>query len=162
MARRQYRGNSVQTSLAAGCTSADTTLTLVDGSSFPTGTSPFVVTLELGLAGEEKILAGARTGNTLSSVTRGFDGTAAAAHAAGATARHTISAVDMDEANGHVNTASAVHGLTSAVVGVDDVQTLTNKTLTAAGADARHARHRHRRSVVASHAWRVRYAGCCG
>jgi hypothetical protein len=130
MARRSYRGNSLATTVSVGITSSSTSLTLTDGSSFPTGTSPFVVTLDFGQAGEEKILATTRSGNILTGLTRGYDGTTATAHSAGATARHTLSATDLDEANAHVNATSAVHGVAGALVGTTDVQTLTNKTLT--------------------------------
>lgn len=103
MARRSYRGNSVGTTLSVGATSSDTSLTLTDASSFPTGTFPFVVTLDFGQAGEEKVLATSRSGNVLTGVSRGYDGTAATAHSAGSTVRHTLSATDLDEANAHVN-----------------------------------------------------------
>lgn len=132
MARRGYKGSSVATSLSAGITSGDTTIALVDGSSLPSGSAPFVVTIDLGLAGEEKVLAGGRTGNNLTSCTRGYDGTSAADHSSGATVRHTISAVDLDEANAHVNASTGVHGIAGAVVGTTDAQTLTNKIITQA------------------------------
>ncbi|GAC1356050.1 MAG: hypothetical protein NVSMB4_16940 [Acidimicrobiales bacterium] len=132
--RRMYRGNTLATTLSGGITSGATSLTVAagGGSSYPDATlGPFVITLNLSGTTEEKILVGARTGDTFSSLTRGYDGTTAAAHSAGETVRHTISAVDLDEANAHVNASAAVHGLTGSVVGTSDVQTLTNKTLVA-------------------------------
>jgi hypothetical protein len=62
------------------------------------------VTLDYGASsGEEKVLCSARSGDSFTIVTRGYDGTAATGHSAGAAVRHTISAVDLDEANAHVN-----------------------------------------------------------
>lgn len=131
MSRRSFKGNSVASSLAVAMGASDVSCSVTDASSFPLGTNPFVITVDTGLAGEEKILVGARSSNALSSLTRGYDGTVAAAHAAGATVRHTLSAIDLDEANAHVNSSSAVHGLLGSIVGTSDTQTLSNKTLTA-------------------------------
>ena len=103
MARRSFRGSSVATTLTGSISLSDTAITVVDGSSLPTGVAPFVMTLDFGFASEEKVLVTTRTGNILSPVTRAFDGTTATSHASGATARHTISATDLDEANAHVN-----------------------------------------------------------
>jgi hypothetical protein len=65
-------------------------------------------------------------------VTRGYDGSTAVAHDLGAKIVHGVSAIDMDEANEHVQASTNVHGLASgaAVVGTTTAQTLTNKTLT--------------------------------
>lgn len=106
MARRTYRGASVATTLAGSLTAGVTTATLASGggTSMPDAIAgPFVITVNVGGATEEKILVGVRTGDNLSNLTRGYDGTVAAAHAAGESVRHTISAVDLDEANGHIN-----------------------------------------------------------
>lgn len=108
--RRQFKGNTKPTALATGIAVGATTLTLVDATNYPDGSiGPFVLTLDLGQAGEEKVLATSRTGNTISGLTRGYDGTSAGAHSAGAPAAHTISAVDLDEANAHVNATGDVH-----------------------------------------------------
>src|SRR5262249_33008494 len=55
------------TTLSAGITGSDTTLTVVDGDIFPTSNFQIVIDNEL-------IQVGSRTGNTLSSLTRGFGG----------------------------------------------------------------------------------------
>jgi hypothetical protein len=130
MSRRSYSGNAIVTTLNGTITNAATTLTVIDGTGYPSGIGgAFVVTLDAGLASEEKVLVAARSGSTFSGLTRGYDGTTATAHSTGASVRHTISAVDLDEANAHVNGTSNVHGVTGSVVGTSDTQTLTNKTL---------------------------------
>lgn len=104
MARRSYSGSARATTLAGGITAAATSLTVADGTGYPDGSAgPFVVTVDAGLASEEKILCSSRTGNTLSVSSRGYDGTTAASHDNSAPVAHTISAVDLDEANSHVN-----------------------------------------------------------
>lgn len=113
MARRQYKGNSQQTAITSPMASGDLSMTVADGSTLPTGTSPFVLTIDLGATGEEKMLCTARTGNSITIGTRGYDGTTAAAHATGAVVRHTLSAVDLDEANAHINATSAAHAATA-------------------------------------------------
>lgn len=104
MTRRSYKGNSQPTTLTAPINSSDLAATVADGSTLPDGTGgPFVLLFDLNVTGEEKVLCASRTGNNLVITTRGYDGTAAAAHSAGASVRHTISAVDLDESNAHVN-----------------------------------------------------------
>jgi hypothetical protein len=110
--RRSHKGNTVQTTLQTSCTAADTTLNLVAGSTYPDGSvAPFVITLDPGQAGEEKCLVTSRTGNTLSGVTRGYDDTVAGIHAAGANVRHTLSAVELEEAAAHIAGTTSVHGI---------------------------------------------------
>jgi hypothetical protein len=55
--------------------------------------------IDPGLSTEEKVLVGARSTNSLSTITRGVDGTTAASHAAGATCYPVFTAVDADQAN---------------------------------------------------------------
>ena len=64
-----------------------------------TASGPFYAVIDPGLATEEKILVAARSTTTLSSVTRGVDGTVPAAHSAGATCYPIFTAVDADQAN---------------------------------------------------------------
>ena len=109
--RRSYKGNTRPTTLVGDLAVGATALTLLASDNYPDGSGgPFVLTLDAGLAGEEKVLVAARSGNVCSGLTRGYDGTAAGAHSSGAPVAHTISAVDLDEANGHVNnTTGDVH-----------------------------------------------------
>ena len=110
MSRRNYSGSAQATTLPVPIGSGDTSFAIASGTNLPT--SNFVLTIDTGGV-EEKVLVGTRTGTALSSVTRGFDGTTAQPHVAGVSVRHTISAVDLDEANAHVNSAANVHGIAS-------------------------------------------------
>lgn len=104
MPKREYSGAAKPTVLSGTISAGALTINVVDAVGFPTGASaPFVVTIDAGLASEEKILVGTRTGNTFSGVTRGYDGTTAYDHANQARVEHTLSAIDMREANDHVN-----------------------------------------------------------
>jgi len=60
--------------------------------------------IDPGLVTEEKVLVGSRTGSSLSSMTRGVDGTTAASHAAGATCYPVFTATDANEANEFAST----------------------------------------------------------
>jgi hypothetical protein len=63
-------------------------------------------------------------------VVRGRDGSSGQAHSAGAVVRHMAVGRDYREANEHINDTTTAHGVTGAVVGTTNTQTLTNKTLT--------------------------------
>lgn len=76
--------NRAADSLASGISNSDVSLTLVDGSEFPS-TGNFRIVIE-----DEIILVGARSSNTLSSLTRGAEGTSAASHSSGATVTHVL------------------------------------------------------------------------
>lgn len=137
--RRQYAGGAKPTTLASslGNSPANLTISGTDFANYPTGSiGPFYIVIDRGTVNEEKILCVSRTSNTITvyddGVTngRGADGTSIVAHSQGATVEHVFTATDADEANAHVNTSSAVHGLAGSVVGTTDTQTLTNKTLT--------------------------------
>jgi hypothetical protein len=55
--------------------------------------------IDPGLSTEEKVLVGSRSTGSLSSITRGVDGTTAVSHSAGATCYPVFTASDADEAN---------------------------------------------------------------
>lgn len=102
MARREYQGAAVPTTITSSITNSATSLTLTASTGWPTGV--FSAVIDPGLAGEEKILCTSRSGTTVTITTRGYDGTAAASHNAGATIYPVPTAVDFDEANALINT----------------------------------------------------------
>ncbi len=78
-------GNNSQTLLDGAITDTDTSMTVLDGSIFPD--TPFAVTIE-----DEIIYVVAKSGNIFSSLLRGQEGTAAAAHAKGVSVENRMTA----------------------------------------------------------------------
>jgi hypothetical protein len=103
--RRQFRDNvSASDTIPAGVSSGATSFNAADGTTFPDGaTGPFIVTLDQGLATEEKVLIQSRSGAafTVAASGRGYGtgGASAQTHAPNCTILHTIDAQDLDEAN---------------------------------------------------------------
>lgn len=99
--RRSYAGAAPACTLTNSITSVDTSALLTgDVTNWTTTASgPFFMVIDPGLSTEEKVLVGSRSGSSLSSITRGQDGTTAASHAAGATCYPVFTAVDADQAN---------------------------------------------------------------
>jgi hypothetical protein len=110
MARRSYAGAAVQTTLSGSISSGAGSGTLAGTvTSWPT-TPSFSIVVDPGIAAEEKILC-TRSGSTLTFVTRGYDGTTAAAHSSGAVVYLVPTAVDFDEANSLVSGITAGTGI---------------------------------------------------
>lgn len=100
MLRREFSGAVVKTLLAADANSSTTTITLVDGSTFPTGSSnPFVVVIDRTGINEEKVLVGSRSTNTLTVLQRGYDGTIAQSHLSGIEVDHVLDASTLQDMN---------------------------------------------------------------
>lgn len=101
--RLQHVGGAAQALLQSGINDTDMSFTVQSGqgSSYPDGAGfdGFVICLDMGQAGEEKVLCSARSGDSFTIEERGWDDTNAVAHDPGASVNHTISAVEMDEAN---------------------------------------------------------------
>lgn len=99
--RRAYAGASATCTLAASIASGDTSATLTGTvTAWPdTANGSFYMVIDPGLSTEEKILVGSRSSTALSSITRGVDGTSAAAHTSGATCYPVFTSVDADQAN---------------------------------------------------------------
>jgi len=77
--------NNAQSTLAQAITATATSFGVIDGSSFPDGN--FLIS-----ADDEIMLVGTRSGNTFSSVTRGHEGTTAAAHVSGTAVENRFTA----------------------------------------------------------------------
>jgi hypothetical protein len=128
--RRRYTNFPPQQTLSTSIGAGDLTLTI--GGSFvgwPTQ-FPFYAVLDYGKTSAEVVLV-TNIVTTTATITRGQDGSAALSHAAGATFDHCVVAKDLDEANAHVTSSAAVHGINGNVVGDTDTQELSNKTLDA-------------------------------
>lgn len=99
--RRSYSGASTACTLASSITSGDTSASLTGTTvAWPsTASGSFFMVIDPGLSTEEKVLVGSRSDGSLSSITRGVDGTTAASHSAGATCYPVFTAVDADQAN---------------------------------------------------------------
>jgi hypothetical protein len=85
--RRSYAGAAPACTLTNSITSVDSSALLTgDVTNWTTTASgPFFMVIDPGLVTEEKVLVGSRSGSSLSSLTRGVDGTTASSHSAGAT-----------------------------------------------------------------------------
>lgn len=125
---RYYSANAQPTVLTANITPTSTIIQVAQTVGFP-ATTPFILALDYGNASEEVVLCTAVAGLSLT-VTRGYDGTSATNHNAGAAVRHTWTAMDGNDSRAHEGSTSGVHGVVGNVVGTTDTQTLTNKTLT--------------------------------
>ncbi len=80
-------GNGGTTSLAAAVDNLATTLGVASASGFPTGTGQYRIRVD-----DELMVVTGGAGTTTWTVTRGAEGTAAVAHASGATVRHVLTA----------------------------------------------------------------------
>jgi hypothetical protein len=128
---RNYSSVAVTTTLSSGINSSVTAFNVAASTGWPA--APFIAVLDPNTVNEEIILVGAAAGTSWSSITRGYDSSAAVSHNAGGAVQHMVVGVDFREAQNHaVSTTSNVHslGVGSVVVGTTDSQTLTNKTLT--------------------------------
>ena len=105
MGRREYQGAAAPTTITSNISNTATSLTLTSTTGWPTGT--FSLVIDPGLAGEEKMLATSRSGSTVTITTRGYDGTTASNHLAGAIIYPSPTAIDFDEANNLINLPTA-------------------------------------------------------
>lgn len=103
--RRDFSGNSVPTQTTGTIGTGDLTINIAANTGWPDGdVGPFIVTIDQGLATEEKVEIASRTGLVLTATAtgRGHDNTAAVGHSAGAKIEHTVAARDLAEANQHI------------------------------------------------------------
>lgn len=99
--------NNAASTLSSGIDNIVTSLTVANGTVFPaSGNFRIVIDSEI-------IIVGARTGNTLSSLTRGAEGTTAASHSSGAAVTHVVTKGGLDA---YLSDALAGAGLISVTV----------------------------------------------
>ena len=106
---KDYKGSSQPTTLSNAYTTANASIVVADGSTFPPGGpgAYFVIVVSKGLADEEKMLISTRTGNTLTIVEKGYDGTTQLAHPAGSSVNHCLDAYTLLQANRYANLQTA-------------------------------------------------------
>ena len=140
MTIRNYSSRAQQTTLSTGINASATTMTVGNASNLLGGvtgaslsvTSTFTVVIDPDTALEEIVDVTGVSGNVLT-IVRGVETNPAVgqAHGAGAVIRHMAIGRDYRESNEHIKNSTTAHGVTGAVVGTTNTQTLTNKTLTA-------------------------------
>lgn len=127
MARNYTDDPTASTTLSAAFDSdTDPTLTVVSSAGFPA--VPFYAAIKRGLAGQQVVEVTGVAGTTWT-VTP-VSGTSPT-HALGSTVEHVVPAIHFDTVEDHLD-ATIAHGSGSAVVGKDQVVTLTGKVMSGA------------------------------
>lgn len=116
--------------LQADINGSVTAATLDDTVGFPA--PPFTVAIDYGLINEEIVLVGATSGANITSLTRGYAGSTAVTHSTGAKVRHVVEGSFLSDLADHLDDTTAVHGVSSDLVGTTDVQDLDRKTFVSA------------------------------
>jgi hypothetical protein len=135
---RYYSSVAVDTTLSFSITNTDLSIVVGSTAGFPTS-YPYTLAIGYDQSSEELVTIVGASGNTLTVGTtvagganvagRGVDSTNDQPHVAGEPVKHVISARDMTEAQAHIAAESGAHGVTGAIVGTTDLQTLSSKTL---------------------------------
>lgn len=129
---RNYSNIALDTTLTAGIAAGDLSCVVASASGWPA--APFAAVLDPGLAAEEVVQVTAKVGTTFT-ITRGFDGTTAAAHALGAVVRHAAIAGDFTD----LQTADTSEASTRATDDATLAGLITTEAGTRASADSAHA-----------------------
>lgn len=106
-------------------TASQTTMVVDSVSGFPV-TPPYTLSIDADNASKELVEVTAAADTTLT-VTRGIDGTSGVIHSLGAVVRHDHSARDFREPQEHIAATTDVHGVSGALVGTSNPQTITGK-----------------------------------
>ena len=106
MSRRYYSSIAARTTLSAGIDGVTSTVPVTAVAGWP-ASFPYTLLIDKDTVNEEIVSVTGRAGVTLT-VTRGVDGSTAAAHSSGAVVQHGVSARDFDETNSFINTAGSV------------------------------------------------------
>lgn len=112
MTRREFKGGAAPLTLSGNIAASGVTTINTTGSvaAWPTGAiGKFLIVIDRGLAGEEKLYCLTRSGNNLTVANdgdRGADGTTASSHVSGAAIAHCGGAIDLDEPNQHINSTT--------------------------------------------------------
>lgn len=97
---KDYIGSAAATTLNGAISNVATTIVVASGSTWPDGSNgPFVATIERGAGAEERIICSARSGNTVTVLQRGYDGTTGVGHSSGVAIEHTLDAFSVKQAN---------------------------------------------------------------
>jgi len=100
MLRREFSGSVLRTNLSSSISNTATSISVTDGSTYPTGENhPFVIVIDRGLSTEEKVLISSRSTNTFTVDTRGYDGSLAVAHSGGSFVDHVLDAAVIQDMN---------------------------------------------------------------
>jgi hypothetical protein len=102
--KHQSKGGVAATTLVGSLTSGSTTITVADGSTYPTGSNgKFVITIDKDTASQETVLIQSRVNNVLTAdpAGRGYDNSVASSHGNGATIEHTLAAAEIQQLNTH-------------------------------------------------------------
>ncbi len=113
--RRSYAGGAAACTLSSTINSSATSFSISGTTTgWPaTAGGGFYMVIDPGLSTEEKVFVGARTTGSLSSVTRGVDGTLSASHDSGATCYPVFTSIDADQANKLASTMTTKGDLVS-------------------------------------------------
>lgn len=123
-----YSNIAVATTLSGSINNAVTSAIVGSTTGWPSS-FPYIIALDYGSASEELVRVTANASNTLT-FSRGYGGTSAVSHSAGAVVRHIYNAQDATDFRTHEAAVLGIHGVAGTVVGTTDIQTLSNKTLT--------------------------------
>lgn len=106
---KDYLGSAVATTLNGAISSSVTTIVVTSGAGLPDGSAgPFVVSIDRTTlpASEEKVIVTSRSGNTLTVLQRGYDGTTGVSHLTLASVEHVLDAMSIKQANAFAAAAS--------------------------------------------------------